>query len=484
MTQGNGSPGQDTLVTLLPTMSYYHEMKQQRSSLRHILRFGLVLALFPLLTLTSRQQVMAVDWTPAPKPAGFTPGWLSICSNDSQLDCLESVGAYINGSLVNGTPTGRVETNSFNNSIIPEWRIPGLVNEDGKDLVQTQLRMRESPSGQISMSIEMYVSSQDGYRPKWESARTDCTFRNPQGQCFRFGNPQSGTKFTATFRSSWILPNIVSGSLDQAEAKVQRLSQSGASRVTVAGMPMTYQQRDNALAGQKDEAGVALLKWFRFEVTDGRFLLKPWKCLDSEPPLIFGNGVSGGSAPTFSNGELDFQVSSPHFEPDTVTKFIGIYNATIPIATAECMWNSKLSQTDQLQVKIFEFVEVFEPATTSVNIASDFVTIRSTGFTYSSKTVRVTYQPTATAKGPSRPTGVKASGGNRSLKVTFTRASGTTYTASATLGKQKKTLRCTSSRRTVTCNATRLKSGRWTVTVTPRKDSIKGTPAVARVRVR
>ncbi len=426
----------------------------------------------------SHNLVHAATWAPAPKPDNFVPAWHPICTTDTQLDCLESIGAYINGSLVKGTATGRVENNSFNSSVIPEWKIPGLVNEDGRDLVQTQLRSRQLPGGQIGMSIEMYVSSQDGYRPKWESARTDCTYKNAQGDCFRFGNPQSGVKYEATFRSSWILPNIVSGSLEEASAKVERLSQSGASRVTVSGIPMTYLLRDNALAGQKDEAALALLKWFRFDVTDGRFLPRQWECLDAEPPLIFGNGVGGGSAPTFNNGLLDFNVSSPHFEPNGTTKFIGSYNATIPTATAECMWKSKISQSQQLAVNIFETeTGVAQTTTTSVDVSADFVKIKSNGFTYSNKTVRVT-------SGPSKPTGVKSKVGKGSVKVTFKRVKGLSYSVIATKGLAKKKLKCQSSTSTVTCTATKLTKGTWTIAITPKKNSITGVIASTKARVK
>lgn len=459
---------------------------------RKLTRWG-VLGLVTFLcvqasTMTGHGAVRAANWAPASKPADWTPAFLPVCSTASQLDCLESVGAYINGTLVNGTATGRVETNSFNNSVIPEWRIPGLVNEDGKDLVQTQLRSRQLPGGQIGMSLEMYVSSQDGYRPKWESPRTDCQYKNPQGQCFRFGNPQSGIKYVATFRSSWILPNIVSGSLEEADAKVEKLSQSGASRVTVAGIPMTYQLRDNAIAGQKNEAGLALLKWFRFDISDGRFLPRAWQCLNSEPPLVFGNGVGGGSAPTFTDGQLDFQVSSPHFEPDGAKLFIGKYNATIPLATAECMWGSKFTASSQLSVKIFESDTGEAQTTTSaITVAGSLIKITSTGFTYSTKTVRVappanTSTPTVTK--PAKPTNVKVTPGKSTIKVTFKRTSGLTYAVTASKGSSKKTLRCTSTATVVTCNASKVAKGTWKISIVAKKANAASVPATANARVR
>lgn len=457
---------------------------ERKNTRRHI-RIALSAILFTQgMTLASLQEVHAADWTPAPKPANFAPGWHPICTSETQLDCLESIGAYINGSLVKGVATGRVETNAFNNSIIPEWKIPGLVNEDGKDLVQTQLRSRVLPGGQIGMSIEMYVSSQDGFRPKWESSRTDCTFKNRQGECFRFGNPQSDIKYVATFRSSWILPNIVSGSLKDASAQIEKLPQSGASRVTVAGVPMTYLLRDTALVGQKDEAALAILKWFRFDVTDGRFLPRPWECLDSAPPLIFGNGVGGGSAPTFNFGELDLQVSSPHFEPDGTTLFIGSYNATIPAATAECMWKTKLTQAQQLVVNVLESeTGIAQSSTTTIDITAELVRITSTGFTYSNKTVRVTPAPTP-AVGPKKPTGVKALAKSGTVQITFKKVTGLTYSVKATNGTVTRALRCKSSPPNVTCTGTKLAKGTWKISVTPRRGSMTGPAATSTVRVK
>lgn len=446
------------------------------------LRIPLVLFLcFQGLALSSQQVVHASDWAPAPKPANFAPAWHPICTTETQLDCLESVGAYINGTFVKGTATGRVEANAFNNSIMPEWKIPGLVNEDGKDLVQTQLRSRELPGGQIGMSIEMYVSSQDGFKPKWESSRTDCNnFKNSKGECFRFGNPQSGIKYVATFRTSWILPNIVSGSLEDASTQIEKLPQSGASRVTVSGIPMTYLLRDNALFGKPDEAALAILKWFRFDVTDGRFLPRPWKCLDSPPPLIFGNGVGGGSAPTFINDELDFKVSSPHFEPDGVTLFIGSYNATIPTSTAECMWNTKVSQSQQLAVKVFETDSgVAQTSTTNIDISPEYVKIKSTGFTYSNKTVRVAPAPIT-----KKPTITKTSASKGTIRVTFNKLDGLGYSVKATKGKSTRTLKCKMSSMTVTCTSTKIPIGSWKISVVPRQGSMTGPAATSTIRMK
>jgi hypothetical protein len=450
-----------------------------KSTKNGITRIALVAVLcIQASTLTGQAPVRAADWAPAPKPSDWTPAFLPICTTASQLDCLESVGAYINGVLVTGTATGRVETNSFNNSVIPEWRIPGLVNEDGRDLVQTQLRSRQLPGGQIGMSLEMYVSSQDGYRPRWESPRTDCQYKNQQGECFRFGNPQTGVKYVATFRSSWILPNIVSGSLENADAEIEKLNQSGASRITVAGIPMTYQLRDNALAGQKDEAGLALLKWFRFDISDGRFLPRAWRCLESEPPLIFGNGVGGGSAPTFTDGLLDFQVSSPHFEPDGSKLFIGAYNATIPLATAECMWGTKITSSSQLAVKVFESeTNAAQSTTSAITIADSFVKIVSTGFTYSNKTVRVA--PTV-----AKPTNVKTSPGRGTIRVTFKRVTGLTYTVTAAKGSSKKTLKCSRTAALMTCNVSRIAKGTWKISIVAKKGSTPSAPVVVNARVR
>ena len=457
----------------------------QRKNIRRHYGIALIASLIAQGTVFASLHVAhAADWSPAPKPANFAPGWHPICTSDTQLDCLESIGAYINGSLVKGVATGRVETNAFNSSIMPEWKIPGLVNEDGKDLVQTQLRSRLLQGGQIGMSIEMYVSSQDGFRPKWESSRTDCTFKNPKGECFRFGNPQSGVKYVATFRSSWILPNIVSGSLQDASTQIEKLPQSGASRVTVAGVPMTYLLRDTALVGQKDEAALAVLKWFRFDVTDGRFLPKPWECLDSAPPLIFGNGVGGGSAPTFTNGELDFQVSSPHFEPDGSTLFIGSYNATIPAATAECMWKSKLTQAQQLVVEVFESeTNAAQTSTTEINISAESVKIKATGFTYSNKTVRVAPAQTPAAP-PAKPTEVKTSAKNGTVQISFKKLKGLTYVVRATKGSVTKTMKCKSSSSTVTCTATKVAKGSWKILVTPRQGSVAGPAASSTVRMK
>ncbi|MEY4364907.1 MAG: hypothetical protein RLZZ305_251, partial [Actinomycetota bacterium] len=66
----------------------------------------------------------AATWTPAPVPDG-TRVWVGPCTGASDLDCIESVSAVVNGQEVKGTLTGRTGASADGGVASYEWRIPG-----------------------------------------------------------------------------------------------------------------------------------------------------------------------------------------------------------------------------------------------------------------------------------------------------------------------------------------------------------------------
>ena len=88
----------------------------------------------------STNTVGAADWAPKDPPSiyviGAGPNAVrrtdfinDVCASDSQLDCVESVAAQLNGSWVLGTPTDSLVGNSRT------WNIPGVVNLNGSTQV-------------------------------------------------------------------------------------------------------------------------------------------------------------------------------------------------------------------------------------------------------------------------------------------------------------------------------------------------------------
>ncbi len=443
----------------------------------------------------------ASEWKPAPVPDKYprsTGGrvdriwdeYTEVCSTANQLDCFESVSAFINGTWVAGEATARAR----------EFRIPGLVNEDGRDLVEFQNGINYN--GNLFHQVGIFASkwSGDSRRP-WESGETDCNSPT-NGVCYREGHLQKGVKFKVIYRSSWVLPTAMSAKLTEAKTTVEKLPQSGATRVTVEGIPEYFMgvNRETALTSPTGRGSWAI-EHFAISMTDGRRFPFKSECVEKETLTVSENGY-GHPIPSLKDDGLDLKASAPHFRPDGVTKHIGYYSAVIPIETARCLWGNDAANVSRFSVEVFETsTGAAKTATSSINVKDGAININVTGFTFSEPTIRVKYTPpsTATAETPAvttapgaaptasiaaKPRGVKVSLKKGAVSTTFKRASGTTYTAVATIKGSRKALKCAVKKTTVTCAAKGLKKGQWKLTITPSVKKVRGTPYVKTVRIK
>ena len=76
-------------------------------------------------------------WVPVEPTPGQPQLFVGPCQTASDVDCIESIGAFINGAWVDGVVTGRTAPTATGGVCCHEWQIPGLVNEDGFDRVET-----------------------------------------------------------------------------------------------------------------------------------------------------------------------------------------------------------------------------------------------------------------------------------------------------------------------------------------------------------
>lgn len=442
-------------------------------------------------------------------PSG-TNKFIAPCANDAELDCIESIGAYVNGSLVKGTLTGTTAPTADGGVSGHEWSIPGLTNEDSKSLVETQVKLTGNDVSVapctakclVGVAASIFATSQGSppFRPEWESKLDTCTTNKIDGKCVRYGNLQDGVKFTMTVRTSWVVPSIISSKNSDTSVAVEKLATSGASRVTVSGIPYRTLGVDPPQMRTVDSAtsrGAWAQKQFNVTILDGRQFAYYESCYD-KPTLVVADNTWGPSTPTFdrTSGALDLRVMNPHFDTDNTTEFAGAYQSRIPLETARCLWGDKIASANQFSVEVFETAGTTKTATTSVKIEDEIVKIDAAGFTFSSPTIRVkanqTAAPTTPAGSttaaapatPAKPTKVKTTLKKRVLTVTFTRQTGVTYKVVAKSGKTTRTLKCKASGSTSRCLSTVLPKGTWKVTVTPKNSSGVGTAWSKSVRVR
>lgn len=472
-------------------------------------------ALGAAITVSVAAPVQA-QWAPKDPPTQYVIGagpnakrswnpYAAVCATAAELDCLESVEAYIKGSWVKGTATGRTG-NEPNGSIgSNEFKIPGLVNEDGKDLVEVQNGINYT--GNVFHQVNVFASSRDFFKMPWESGRTDCIdMIKVNGKCMREGHLQRGVKFRVVTRSSWVLPTHISTKLSEQKTTVEKLDVSGATRVTIEGIPTYFMGvSDDAELTKSDGRGSWGILQFSSTVSDGRFYPIKKDCIE-KPTMTIADNAYGHAVPSFTNNQLDLKLEAPHFQPDGKTEHVGVYDAIIPLETATCLWGTSIRSASQLTVEVIEGTGgVTRTATTSVNVSGDNLTIKASGFTFSSPTVRVkltnpttttttststtatttTAVPTtATATAPARPTGVTTKVASRRLTVSFRATSGVTYTVRATKGSATKRATCRKSGSMQICTTSSLAKGTWKVTVTPTRAGVAGTAWTKSVTVR
>jgi len=440
--------------------------------------------------------VVAADWTPATTPSIYpidagpnatrrNDFIVDVCTTDSQLDCVESIAAYLNGAWVDGVATATVNNGPGNLPASRDWTIPGVVNLNGtNDTVSVVHRVNYT--GNLFLQTSISASGDRGDR------ETNGLPRN--------------TKFRATVRTSWVLPTHVSGKMSDAKITVSKLPTSGASRITMEGVPLTIMviSNDSQLTGSTGK-GDYETREFSMTVSDGRYYPIKQSCIEKPSIMTSENGY-GHPLPTFSNGNLDLKVSAPHFRSDGATEHVGEYEAIVPMEMAKCLWGNTITSSSKFAVSVFEQDGTAKSATTSVDVTDEAVTIKASGFKFSSPTVRVAYTAPAsttsstssnaagstssvaatstTVPPPAKPTGLRVVAQKGGGTISFTRAAGVQYTVVATKGKLRRTIRCSSSVTKVTCTATGLAAGTWNITITPRAGTKVGTATTTNLRAR
>jgi hypothetical protein len=389
-----------------------------------------------------------------------------VCASDSQLDCVESVAAQLNGSWVLGTPTDSLVGNSRT------WNIPGVVNLNGS--TQVSVTHKVNYTGNLLLQTQINAVPVNG----------------SSGDLDQNSLPL-GVKFRAVVRTSWVLPTHVSGKSTETKVTVEKLATSGASRIAMEGIPTVHMiVLDNSTITSPTGKGANDVRALGMTVSDGRFYPVKKECVEKSTIMTSENGY-GHPLPTYADGKFDLKLQSPHFRTDGVTEHIGVYEAFIPTDMAECLWAEPISSTDVFAASVFETAGEAKPATTTVTVTSEGVVIKASGFTYSSPTIRVSKSSSPKASATAQvgstlasPTGVKAVGAKQTASVSFARQQGVRYSVSATKGSTKKTFVCSLGKTRITCKASRLAAGKWKVTVVATLGSKRSTPSVINVVVK
>lgn len=240
--------------------------------------------------------------------------------------------------------------------------------------------------------------------------------------------------------------------------------------------------------------------------------------------VITSNGVCKLTTPVWNQStmSMDFTAAAPHFAPDGTTVNTGFYRAVIPAGDADLLFGLKsldavaptttipgttttaptassstttvssasvssaafISANKSLTVEVRDAGDTQVTASRNVSFDGSRFVVTATGFTYSTKTLRMKMgTPTNAPKRISKvTTGVKS----RILTVTIPNGDAkTVYDTILRSAKSKKTvtLKCRRKGKTVVCVSARLTTGNWNLSITPTKDGMAATASKKVVRV-
>ncbi len=441
-----------------------------------------VIAVLLVTSINIFSPVRAADWAPKDPPSIYSPtagpnavrrtDYIpNVCVAPTDLDCVESVAAEVNNNWVQGVYQQSVSDGPANGT---HWKVAGLKHKDNSDDLYVYHFYNFTGNLFLTTRIRSKLSGQ------FET------------------NFQSDLKLRVVIRTSWVLPTYTAGAVSSARSVSEKLSTSGASRVTMEGVPeLTTIVNDQATLTSPTGKSASETREFSVTVSDGRFYPLKKSCVE-KPTLTLGHDGYGPTLPKFEKANLDLNITAPHFLSDGTTENVGFFEALIPLETATCLWGFEVTEKTQFGVSVFETEGSKKSAKTSVKFTKDGVVVSAKDFTYSSPTVRVnavessaaTTVPTtsldsstATTTLPAIIKSVKTAVNRGIITATFSHTKKTTYKAVATTAKSSKKLKCATKGTKVTCVSTRLSRGVWTVAITPTTGGKKGATISKRVRV-
>ncbi len=339
---------------------------------------------------------------------------LTLCQEDADLDCIESLGlvtrqGFVPGEIVSRRPPvslgpiegGGSESGPTTGQMVYRseiWRIPGAKTEFGLDtldpfiaLTTPGLRWYAADEGveyDVAAALEFDVDS--GRHVLLDTAIPCDT---PDGRCGRPENMNPDQTFRAVVRTSWFAPAWAGSNPGNIVLRVEGIK-GGGSRITVQGKAtgtpgfLFGGGRDQNL-NRRDSFDYTAYKWFvgMMDANDPNF---PERCSDFGFPIISGN-QRGSGTPMWNprTQEMSLEMSAPHYDGDGKV-FRGTYEAFIPAAYARCLW-----QADPKRLQSRLIVEVTsedgdeKAATTSIAFRDGGVKIIARNFTFSSPKITV-----------------------------------------------------------------------------------------------
>jgi hypothetical protein len=339
---------------------------------------------------------------------------LTLCKDDTDLDCIESLGlvtrqGFVAGEIVSRRPPismgpiqgGGRESGPTTGQVLyrsETWRIPGMKTESGLDTLDPFIALT-TPGLRwyaADQSIEYDVAAQLEFEVSTSRSvllDTAIPCDTPDGRCGRPEHMDPDQTFRAIVRTSWFAPAWARSHLGNTVLRVEAIK-GGGSRITVQGKALNSPGflfgggRDQDLH-RRDSFDYNDYRWtvYMMDANDPNF---PERCSDFGFPLVSGNQWGSGT-PMWNprTQEMSLEMSAPHYDGDGKV-FRGTYEAFIPSRYAQCLWKTDPKRlASQLTVEVTAEDGQESAATKSIAFRDGGVRIVARNFTFSSPKITV-----------------------------------------------------------------------------------------------
>ena len=344
---------------------------------------------------------------------------LDVCATEKSVNCIESVRAtFPDGRTLSAERTGRTSNVTCNVSgalqstcIFIEWEVKGLLNEDGRNLIQTTGWFQppnSGPSNDLPPGGLLFFVSASGWDGKTQNVSTGvCAAGNPNNfNCRRSSFLQQAVKFAVSIRTKDFTPAWTTGTLINFDVNYRKypsytlLTYSGEAGDT-AGLIRNWNS-DGSAPEQNDYESYL---WSIRTINIDDYWAQPVRAHGcySTNPVMMTNSLWVG-LPKFDpeSQSIELSVSNPHLLSNG-TVAIGRFESNFPAAFTECFWGKTPKEVgNRVQLEISYPDAVSNLATLATQVDEGTLKISASGYHYSSPTLKLSLQKSVPSPIPAK----------------------------------------------------------------------------------
>jgi hypothetical protein len=349
-------------------------------------------------------------WVPAATSVeSYTSTPILICSADIKTNCVEKITAsFSDGKEVEAVATGRSSVAECENvsgiktsCTYLQMRVPGLKNEDGKDLIQVigwiqppnPDKLTNLPPG----ALLFFISSGGWDSPTKLLSSGKCSTRSSELNCRIGYSLEAGVKFTARIIAKDFTPAWTTGTLLNSKITYEKVAGNGV--FTYQGEPgnaagIISDPRNGGQPEQSNDYETNMWSIRTIDINDSSGTVLRSKGCGGLNPVMMTDAFWVG-LPSFESASesISLSVNNPHLL-STGQPAAGRFEGVFSSAFTKCFWNKTAADASgRIQMEITYPGESPVLASLTSKLIQDGFQLNAAGYHYSSPTLKFFMKP-------------------------------------------------------------------------------------------